>query len=74
MCAGKIAALFPPDSHHKVRGAAIFPGADCPQSSTIPPWPMCVTIQGPPWLSNFISQQIGQNSESLAKIQLVDIV
>ena len=27
-------------------GAAIFPGADCHQSSTIPPWRMCVTIQG----------------------------
>ena len=36
----------PPDSHLKVGGAAIFPGADCHQSSTIPPWPMCVTIQG----------------------------
>ena len=23
-----------------------YPGADCHQSSTIPPWPMCVTIQG----------------------------
>ena len=40
----------PPDSHLKVGGAAIFPGADCHQSSTIPPWPimaMCVTIQSP---------------------------
>ena len=35
-----------PDSHLKVGGAAIFPGADCHQSSTIPPWPMCATIQG----------------------------
>ena len=33
---------------------------------------MCVTIQGPPWLSDFISQQISQNSESVANIQLVD--
>ena len=42
---GKIAALPPPlpDSHLKVGGAAIFPGAD--QSSTVPPWPMCVTLQ-----------------------------
>ena len=23
-----------------------YPGADCHQSSTIPPWPMCVTIHG----------------------------
>ena len=37
--------FFPPDSHLKVGGAAIFLGADCHQSSTIPPWPMCVTIQ-----------------------------
>ena len=36
----------PPDSHLKVEGVAIFPGVDCHQSSTIPPWPMCVTIQG----------------------------
>ena len=62
---GKIAALFPLDSHLKVGGAAIFPGADFPpvinhstlacvchypgadcHQSTIPPWPMCVTIQG----------------------------
>ena len=35
-----------PDSQLKIGGAAIFPGADCHQSSTIPPWPMCVTIQG----------------------------
>ena len=42
---GKIAALFPPDSPLKVGGVAIFPGADCHQSSTIPPWPMCVPIQ-----------------------------
>ena len=61
---GKIAALFPPDSHLKVGGADLsrgrlppvinhstlayvchYPGADCHQSSTIPPWSMCVTIQ-----------------------------
>ena len=64
----KDSCTFPPESHLKVGGAAIFPGADCPQvinhstlaydyvchypgadcpqSSTIPPWPMCVTIQG----------------------------
>ena len=29
----------------KVGGVTIFPGADCHQSPTIPPWPMCVTIQ-----------------------------
>ena len=38
--------FFPPDSHLKLGDAANFPGADCHQSSTIPPWPMCVTIQG----------------------------
>ena len=36
----------PPDSHLKVGGTVIYPGADCHQSSTIPPWPMCVTIKG----------------------------
>ena len=35
----------PPRFPYQSQGAAIFPGADCHQSSTIPPWPMCVTIQ-----------------------------
>ena len=39
--------FFAPDSQFKIGGAAIFPGADCHQSSAIPPWPMCATIQGP---------------------------
>ena len=43
---GKTAALPPPRFASQSGGAAIFPGADCHQSSTIPPWPMCVTIQG----------------------------
>ena len=38
--------FFAPDSQLKIRGAAVFPG-DFHQSPTIPPWPMCVTIQGP---------------------------
>ena len=43
---GKIAAFFASDSQLKIGGAAIFPGADCHQSSAIPPWPMCATVQG----------------------------
>ena len=39
--------FFAPDSQLKIGGAAIFLGADCHQSSAIPSWPMCVTIQGP---------------------------
>ena len=31
---------FAPDSQLKIGGAAIFPGADCHQSSTIPSWPL----------------------------------
>ena len=40
------------DCHHAVINHSTlayvchYPGADCHQSSTIPPWPMCVTIQG----------------------------
>ena len=36
----------PPRFPSQSRDAVIFPGADCHQSSTIPSWPMCVTIQG----------------------------
>ena len=41
---GKIAAPPPPHTHtpifpYQSQGAAIFPGANCHQSSTIPPWP-----------------------------------
>ena len=65
--------LPPVINHSTLVYVCHYPGADCHQSSTIPPWPMCATIQGPPWLSDFISEQIGQNSESLANIQPIDI-
>ena len=52
----KIAALPPPPkircrlppvvNHSTLAYVCHYPGADCHQSSTIPPWPMCVTIQG----------------------------
>ena len=38
---------LPPVIHHSTLAYVChYPGADCHQSSTIPPWPMCVTIQG----------------------------
>ena len=44
---GMIATLPPPPRFPSQSwGCVIFPGTDCHQSSTIPPWPMCVTIQG----------------------------
>ena len=66
--------LPPVINHSTLTYVCYYPGADCHQSSTIPPWPMCVTIQGPPWLSDFISQQVGQNTESIDNILLVDII
>ena len=38
--------LLPVINHSTLTYVCHYPGADCPQSSTIPPWPMCVTIQG----------------------------
>ena len=38
--------LPPVISHSTLACVCHYPGADCHQSSTIPPWPMCVTIQG----------------------------
>ena len=40
--------LPPVINHSTLAYVCHYPGADCHQSSTIPPWPMCVTIQGPP--------------------------
>ena len=37
--------LPPVINHSTLAYVCHHPGADCPQSSTIPPWPMCVTIQ-----------------------------
>ena len=33
-------------NHSTLAYVGHYPGTDCHQSSTIPPWPMCVTIQG----------------------------
>ena len=50
--------LSPVINHSTLVYVCHYPGADCHQSSTIPPWPMCGTIQGadchqsstiPPW-------------------------
>ena len=38
--------LPPVINHSPLAYVCHYPGADCHQSSTIPPWPMCVTIQG----------------------------
>ena len=40
------ARLPPVINHSTLAYVCDYPGADCHQSSTIPPWPMCVTIQG----------------------------
>ena len=37
--------LPPVINHSTLTYVCHYPGADCHQSSTIPPWPMCVTIQ-----------------------------
>ena len=38
--------LPPVINHSTLAYVCHYPGADCHQSSTIPPWPMCATIQG----------------------------
>ena len=38
--------LPPVISHSTLAYVCHYPGADCHQSSAIPPWPMCATIQG----------------------------
>ena len=37
--------LPPVINHSTLAYVCHYPGSDCHQSSTIPPWPMCVTIQ-----------------------------
>ena len=37
--------LPPVINHSTLAYVCHYPGIDCHQSSTIPPWPMCVTIQ-----------------------------
>ena len=63
LCVSLSRGRLPPVINHSTLAYVChYPGADCHQSSTIPPWPTCVTIQVPPWLSDSISQQIGQKS------------
>ena len=46
LCVPLSRCILPPViSHSTLTYVYHYPGADCHQSSTIPPWPMCVTIQ-----------------------------
>ena len=47
LCVSLSRGRLPPTLNHSTLAYVChYPGADCHQSSTIPPWPMCVTIQG----------------------------
>ena len=47
LCGSLSRGRLPPVINHSTLAYVChYPGADCHQSSTIPPWPMCVTIQG----------------------------
>ena len=47
LCVSLSRGRLPPVVNHSTLAYVYhYPGADCHQSSTIPPWPMCVTIQG----------------------------
>ena len=46
LCVSHTSRLPPVINHSTLAYVCHYPGADCHQSSTIPPWPMCVTIQG----------------------------
>ena len=47
LCVSLSRGRLPPVINHSTMAYVChYPGADCHQSSTIPPWPMCVTIQG----------------------------
>ena len=47
LCVSLSRCRLPPVINHSTLAYVChYPGADCHQSSTIPPWPMCVTIQG----------------------------
>ena len=46
LCVSLSRCRLPPVINHSTLACVChYPGADCHQSSTIPPWPMCVTIQ-----------------------------
>ena len=47
LCVSLSRCRLPPVINHSTLAYVChYPGADCHQSSAIPPWPMCVTIQG----------------------------
>ena len=47
LCVSLSRGRLPPVINHSTLAYVChYPGADCHQSSTIPPWPMCATIQG----------------------------
>ena len=47
LCVSLSRCRLPPVINHSTLAYVWhYPGTDCHQSSTIPPWPMCVTIQG----------------------------
>ena len=47
LCVSLSRGRLPPVINHSTLAYVChYQGADCHQSSTIPPWPMCVTIQG----------------------------
>ena len=57
LCVSLSRCRLPPVINHSTLAYVChYPGADCHQSSTIPPWPMCVTIQGrlPPVINHSI--------------------
>ena len=46
LCVSLSRGILPPVINHSTLAYVChYPGADCHQSSTIPPWPVCVTIQ-----------------------------
>ena len=48
LCVPLSRCILPPVINHSTLAYVYhYPGADCHQSSAIPPWPMCTTIQGP---------------------------
>ena len=55
--------LPPVINHSTLTYVCHYPGTDCHQSSTIPPWPMCVTIQGQSTLA-YVCHYPGQTATS----------
>ena len=59
--------LPPVINHSTLAYVCHYPGADCHQSSTIPPWPMCVTIQGPSEVDSTFFEKGGPSGETMPK-------